>query len=747
MGAQVGDTGVEAANNPAKIQTVSSINKMTRFGAWSLLALTLLIDASGIILIISTGFLNWKGSAEWGFGGPSGFAQLVILSLEPLITSGLGIAILLRSKNRRMGWLMLSIGCVGALSGFAEMHSAIAFGFQPESPMPLRWPLAWFVQWVWLVWLTLIAIVMPQIFPLGAPLKGRWHRLFQSSILYLAAMIVLLAFARLPLDDPSTGLEIPNPLGFIPVNEEVVIPAVMIPLLIFAVMSFLTLAIRFRRSRGDERQQIKWIYYALGVLFLSYWIFQGIEFFAGDQASSFWSALGVTVWRLGRFTLPLAIGFSILKYRLYEIDFLINRTLVYGALTTITVAVYIFLVTGLGSLVPAQNNLFLSLVATGVIAVFFNPLHIRLQHGVNRLMFGERDDPYTVLSHLGRVLSNSSTPGATLDTLVETVASALKLPYVAIHLAHNGSYEIIAEHGIAVPGLIELPVLYQNELVGKLLVASRAPGESLSSKDTLLLEDIAHQAGAVAHAVRLSAALQRSREMLVLAREEERQRIRRDLHDGLGPSLASQTFKLDSALDLLYKDPETVAEMLLTLKKQNQSLVADIRQLVYELRPPSLDDLGLSGVLSAHIAQINKANSLQIRISTSPDPIPPLPAAVEVAAYRISLEAMTNVVRHAKAREITVGIEISGSFLFIVIQDDGVGIPEHVKPGLGLVSMRERTEELGGTFEVAARRPKGTQITAMLPLEPSRKPSPTSKPSLPNNRKRARNGERDRGKP
>jgi len=231
----------------------------------------------------------------------------------------------------------------------------------------------------------------------------------------------------------------------------------------------------------------------------------------------------------------------------------------------------------------------------------------------------------------------------------------------------------------------------------------------------------------MAYSVRLTVALQRSREELVLTREEERRRIRRDLHDGLGPTLASQTFAFDAILELLETDPPAAARLLRGLKAQNQETVADIRRLVYALRPPALDELGLLGALQAQAAQFSGRSPLHIQVAAQPDPLPPLSAAVEVAAYRIALEGMNNAVRHVRARRCDVCLSVVGNghagslstgrtYPEIEISDDGVGLPPDLRPGVGLVSMRERAEELGGWCGVMTRRSGGTRATARLPL-------------------------------
>ena len=204
------------------------------------------------------------------------------------------------------------------------------------------------------------------------------------------------------------------------------------------------------------------------------------------------------------------------------------------------------------------------------------------------------------------------------------------------------------------------------------------------------------------------------------AREEERRRIRRDLHDGLGPTLASQTLKLDAVLDLLADDPHAAGQHVKQLKSQTQQMVADIRRLVYELRPPALDELGLLEALRAHVAQMSGANGrLRISIEAVPEPLPPLPAAIEVAAYRIALEGVTNVIRHAQARDCRVRFVVTEAqppCLTITITDDGLGLPATFQSGVGLTSMRERAEELGGACEVGLNDSGGTQVTATLPF-------------------------------
>lgn len=480
---------------------------------------------------------------------------------------------------------------------------------------------------------------------------------------------------------------------------------------------------RYRRvSSPTEQQKTRWVLFGLvlwaaGMAIVSVPYVIRLDVPAG-VAQPWWAPLSEVGWWLSLTILPLSLAISVMRYRLWDVDILLNRALVYSALTVSTMAIYVFIVTFLGGLFRSSGNTLLAFLATGIIALLFQPLRERLERGVNRLLYGERDNPYAVLSRLGQRLETTLTPDSILPTIVETIAQALKLPYVAIGLGQGDEFKTVAAYGLATGDPLELPLTYQSEMIGRLVLSPRGRGEDFSPADRHLLDDIARQAGVAAHAVRLTADLQRSRERLVTAREEERRRLRRDLHDELGPTLASQALKLDAALEMLSDDQTQVRALLGDLKSQTQTIVADIRRLVYELRPPALDELGLVSALCAHVGEYGaSASGLHISIQAPPDGLPPLSAAVEVAAYRIALEATTNAVRHAHARECTVHLSVTpGHALQVEIRDDGVGLPHERHTGVGLNSMRERAEELGGTLAVESAPGKGTCIVACLPL-------------------------------
>jgi signal transduction histidine kinase len=257
-----------------------------------------------------------------------------------------------------------------------------------------------------------------------------------------------------------------------------------------------------------------------------------------------------------------------------------------------------------------------------------------------------------------------------------------------------------------------IPLVYQGEPTGELVLSLGANRAELSPADQRLLADLTRQAAAAAHSVVVTTQLQRSRERLVSVIEEERRRLRRDLHDGLGPALAAQTLKAGSARALFTRDPERAQALLEELEVDAQTAMADVRRLVYNLRPPALDELGLAGAIRQTAATHAGAMRMTVEL---PDELPPLPAAVELAAYRIAQEALTNVTRHARAGLCLLRLTVNEDLKLEVI-DNGIGLGKAGPPGVGISSIRERAAELGGTSSIGPGRSSGTRVFVQLPI-------------------------------
>lgn len=476
---------------------------------------------------------------------------------------------------------------------------------------------------------------------------------------------------------------------------------------------------RFRFvADSAQRQQTRWVLFGLSAQLI--WMIWGLLFVAFVSLDtideSIWALISLHVMVLVPLMIPVSFGVAILRDGLWNVDPLVNRVLVYAMLTVSIVSLYILIVGALSLLFQSRGSLLVALVATGAVALVFQPLRDRLQKAANRLMYGERNDPIGVLTRLAKQLETADDPETILPTLVETVAVTLKYPYVAIWLPEKPDeiWQPAASVGQR-QGHVELvPIRYERQEIGRLEVAPRSPREKLAEADRLLLANIAQLAATTIRTLELNEQLKQSRRQMVTAREEERRRIRRDLHDGLGPVLAALTLQADTAVDLVYDDPDEATTLLKKMRAKAQAAVADIRHLVYGLRPPALDELGLTGALRQYSASL-ELGELIIDID-APSPLPALPAAVEVAAYRIAQEAIGNVVCHAQATLCTMRLALEDDLFLVEIIDNGVGLPGYGSPGIGIWSMKERAAELGGKCTIESLSGGGVRVRVGLPL-------------------------------
>jgi len=498
---------------------------------------------------------------------------------------------------------------------------------------------------------------------------------------------------------------------------------------------------RFRRmSTPVQRQQTKWVVYGVTVSFAGF-IVISILFDPGiynGQATSFIYLNAVLHLFLS--AIPVTLTLAVLRRRLWNINPLVNRTLLYGALSVCVGLLYAGVVFYLGRLFESWNRFVISLIATGLVAAAFGPIKEWLQLRVDRLLKGRHDDPYSVLLELGSQLMQPLPPAEMLSAVARKVKEALRLPYAGIAIEVEGQETIIAESGERREGL-ELnafPIVYRGKTLGTLYAANRSSGETFSAEDHIFLEVLLRHAGPLVNNAdmlqgmrKLAEDLQESREKLVLAREEERRRIRNNLHDELAPKLAALALNVATARKLVNKDPQTVGAMLDELRLDIRSTVEDIRSLVSDLRPPALDQLGLVGAIRARMEEMakpanriageNGGRTLQFEIEAPV--LPSLRAAVEVAAYRIVTESMVNVVKHAEATRCKVRLSIEEeSRLAVEITDNGIGpgigeAGRSATGGIGLLSMRERAAEIGGECGIERHASGGTRIWAVLPLQ------------------------------
>jgi signal transduction histidine kinase len=540
------------------------------------------------------------------------------------------------------------------------------------------------------------------LFPDGRPPTPRWRWLLVVDLAAVALVFAANAFHPGRLQNHPAA---ENPLGL-------PLPAVVFPVLqttgmaLFLVGFFggiVAAVVRWRRAEGTERSKLAWVAFAIATLAVALIV-------------PWPGALNIVVLVVAVPLLPLSIAAAILRGHLYGIEVVVRRSLVYATLTVVLLLGYAAVVAAFDALLRGGAGPVATLVATALVAVAFAPVRQRAQQGVDRLLYGEGRDPYAVLSGVGRRLEQPvDDPESVLADMAAAVADSLRLPYVRVETSVEGAGPA-AEVGTPVADLAEVPLTFRGEVVGRLLAAPRSQHDPFRSADLRLLDDLGRQIGVAVHATRLAADLQRSREGLVAMREEERRRIRRDLHDGLGPALAGVALGLDAVHRMTGPSAPHAAELADQLKVEVQESLADVRRLVEDLRPPDLDQFGLVGALRHQAGKVTERDpSLDVEVAS--DDLPHLPAAVEVAAYRIATEALTNVGRHAAARSCRILLAMDGpARLRVEIEDDGVGLRNGRAEGVGLTAMRERAVELGGSLQVCGREQGGTLVTARIPV-------------------------------
>ncbi len=486
-------------------------------------------------------------------------------------------------------------------------------------------------------------------------------------------------------------------------------PLSLLPTIAAFIASPLILAVRWRRADPVERRLLRGVGVVFGLIIVTDLIIWVIPESLGYPPLLPWTIAAIT-----GLPFPIVIATAILRHRAFDLDVVVRRSVIYGGLTVLVVAVYAVAAGILGAVLGTSSTFATSLLATGVAALAALPLRDVLHRAATRLVYGDRDDPVRAIRRLGERLELTVDPASMPRVVVDAIGDALRLPYVGLELGAGDSGQLVAERGIRSTEVLERALTYGSAPIGRLIVAPRGPGDPLSPSDLRLLDDLGRQVGVAAHAALLTEDLRASRERLVAAREEERRRLRRDLHDGLGPALAAIGMRAGAAETRLADDAEAAARLLAELQAEVATAVGDVRRLVDGLRPPAIDEVGLVGALRLAADRLDSPGAPTLDVAAD-GPLPELPAAVEVAAYRIGTEAMTNAVRHAGAARCSLRLR-GGADLTLVVEDDGRGLGADRGTGVGLSSMHERAAELGGEFRLEPRPGGGTRVIARLPL-------------------------------
>jgi signal transduction histidine kinase len=636
-----------------------------------------------------------------------------------------GAAIVARQSDNRIGWLFLALGLISAVettSYLTAVHLIYADAHDGAGQFA-----AWFANWQWSASFVLLFYLL-LMFPDGRLPSPRW-RPVAWAMGFLAILFVLAGmFEDAPLQ--VADRTVPNPVGFI--RQGGLVGGVFGGLLVVGtVVGALSLigsavapAIRLRRATSDEREQLRWFAWVLALTLIATVgsvVFVNVPH--GNVPATILSGLAVAGLALG---VPIAVGIAVLKYRLYGIDAVIRRSVVIGLLAAFITAVYLGIVVGVGSLVGSSRNPTLSILATALIAVAFQPIRSRARRLADRLVFGKRAVPYEVLSEFSERMATTYSTEDILPRMVQILAEGtggdaevwLRTGEELHRAATSRGTSPVAPVPMAVGDLpsfgddvMAAPVIHQGELLGALVVRGRS-GDPLTPTEQQLLSDLASQASLVIRNVRLVEDLRASRQRIVAAQDERAKALERNLHDGAQQQLVALAIQLRLASSLVGRDDERARTMLEQLQGDATSALENLRDLAHGIYPPLLADKGLGAALSS------QATKSPVPVSVESDGIERYPPEVEAAVYFCALEALQNVAKYARAGEATIRLRTENGSLVFSVQDDGAGFDRSVTPaGAGLTNMADRLAAVGGSLEVRSESGKGTTVTGRIPLE------------------------------
>jgi two-component system, NarL family, sensor kinase len=634
-------------------------------------------------------------------------------TVTALVWSALGALLLVKAPRNAFGPLFLVVSASACLSLVLSAAGTLYAGQGAAVAC------AWVAGWAWTPGTFLPVTLVPLWFPDGPPQRGdrrgRW--LSVAAVGALVALTVGLAGAKTVDVTPTSS--VPGPLAF-PASDVLFLVGSAAVVLVAGVSVGLLLR-RLIAAEGERRRQLAPVAIALCVAVPC--------LLAAGLLPAKAALIQIVVLPL----VPAAVALAVLRYRLFDVEIVIRRSVVLLGLTALVVTGYAVVVQLTAALLRRRAGLPESLVATGVVALAFQPARSMLQGLVGRWLYGERERPLDVLTGVGERLAGAADPVVALEETTTQLRRSLRLPWVAVHgasgqLVTTGSRPV----WLSDDRVDRIPLVHLGVVHGQLLVGPRGQSDSLSAADRRLLDDVAAPVAAVVAAGHLVAELRRARESVVLAREEERRRLRHDLHDGLGPVLSAIVTHADVASLRLRRDPASAAVVVDRVGRLSADAVAGLRRVVEDLRPPALDELGLVPALrqladsfmppghdGQAMAESGPRTAVEIRNRLQEATLAAMPAAVEIAVYRIAAEAVRNAVVHGRALKVQIDLEATDRALLLRVSDDGSGFDPRAaatSSGLGLRSMRSRAAELGGHVRVSARAGRGTVLESSLPL-------------------------------
>ncbi len=665
----------------------------------SLPAVPVGLASTALVVTAAAAYLDTGATAGQRAAVHAGYG--VVSAVIGSVVVAAAVVILVERPRHAVGVVLAALGTVWAVDGLMESWSAYSFGTGRPGTDAAVWFVARFGASL-LLGLPLLLV----LYPTGRLMAGRWRTVSIVTVACAATLPVALLLAPDAVvfaDRAVPGVR--TDWATLPLSPEVATAMLVVSRVLTLGSLLLALAVvvaRHRSAEGRERRQLRWLLWAGIVCGLSAVLLLLLP------------SGGLTTLILATAVILTAasVTIGVVRPDLADVDALVAGTLTYAGVAAVVVGLDLAVlgVTGavLGDRLSERD---VSLLVLALAVAVYGPLRTWVGAGVRRLMFGRRGDRYDVVSAFAARMEETASVEEQLPALAAAVASTFKVPYVRVEVLVPGGGALTASHGRRTEETHELDIAYQGEPVGRLELPHAGLRSMLSRRDRTLLVDLVRQAAIAIRAGLLAVALQDSRETLVLGREDDRRRIRRDLHDGLGPALGGVAMRLDAAGNAVGSDPESARRLIRLARTEVREALDDVRRLVHDLRPPALDDLGLEAAIEQQAERVRS----ELAVTVEAAGLGTLPAAVEVAAYRIVSEALTNVVRHAGASRCTIRLVSHASALEVEVTDDGVGIGEDVSAGVGLLSLRERAEELGGRCEVSCPEVGGTRVWAWLP--------------------------------
>ena len=667
-------------------------------------------------------------TASATYGGTGGGLGGTLLFAVPMVLLGvLATVIVLRRSETTIGWLLLGaivvLSVTSVIGDYGTYAIAIDHRAVPGGDLAVG-----LENYSWAVFVALVIVLPVQLFPDGRPLSRRWRWLVWGTISALVVGYVGGTFGpglspAIHFPHATTGV-LGTVLGLAQAGQAI--------LGLCGLLGLVSLVLRYRRSASEVRHQIRWLLFA-GLIYVVPFVVYITLLKTANIDLEWLAAISV----IGLAAVPFAMAIAVLKYRLYDIDIIISRTFVYGALAVLITGVYVGIAVGVGDLVGSggKPNLGLSILATAIVAVGFQPIRERLQKVANRLVYGTRATPYEVLSQFSDRVAESYAVDDVLPRMARVLAEGTGAQRASVWLRSGAVLRAaaswpsdadvtdpvaIGEGGVPMPGsdisrLVE--VRQQDELLGALSVTKR-PHESLTPIEERLLSDLAHQAGLVLRNVRLTTDLQArlddlrsSRQRLVAAQDNERRRLERNLHDGAQQHLVAIKVKLSLVEMLTTKDPARARAALVDLKHDADEALETLRDLARGIYPPLLADKGLA------VALRSQAGKATLPVHVDADGVGRYSQETEAALYFCTLEALQNLQKYAHASSATVQLREDAAHLEVVIADDGQGFDlTTTKRGSGLMNMEDRLDAMGGNLQIESIVGVGTTLRATVPL-------------------------------